>query len=307
MSEVDRSRLPIRRKTFDGVVNRTLDGSRARLEPHRPPDAAGRCAERPAGPHRRRRFREPEHVRRPDPDAELHAHRRTGRALQPVPCHRAVLADARGAADRSQQPRGRLRVDRRVRGWVPGLLGDPAPRLRAAAPDPAGQRLQHRRVRQVAPDTRRSARSGRAVRPVAERLGLRLLLRDPRRRFESVGSVPGREPEDHRDRPAVLRRRRSVLLPRCDGRPHDRVAARRTRAGRAQAVLRLLLDRAAATRRTTWPRSGPTSTRGSSTRAGTSSAKRRSPARRSSASSRPMPSSRRATRRSRRGTTSPTS
>ena len=27
MSEVDRSRLPIRRETFDGVVNRTLDGS----------------------------------------------------------------------------------------------------------------------------------------------------------------------------------------------------------------------------------------------------------------------------------------
>ena len=27
MSEVDRSRLPIRRKTFAGVVNRTLDGS----------------------------------------------------------------------------------------------------------------------------------------------------------------------------------------------------------------------------------------------------------------------------------------
>ena len=27
MSEVDRSKLPIRRKTFEGVVNRTLDGS----------------------------------------------------------------------------------------------------------------------------------------------------------------------------------------------------------------------------------------------------------------------------------------
>ena len=27
MSEVDRSRLPIRRKTFEGVINRTLDGS----------------------------------------------------------------------------------------------------------------------------------------------------------------------------------------------------------------------------------------------------------------------------------------
>ena len=46
---------------------------RARLEPHWPSDPAGRCAERPARPHRRCRFRESEHVRRPDPDPELHA------------------------------------------------------------------------------------------------------------------------------------------------------------------------------------------------------------------------------------------
>ena len=43
--------------------------------------------------------------------------------------------------------------------------------------------------------------------------------------------------------PTVLRRGRPVLLPRCDGRPHHRVDARRARAGRPQAVLRLLLDR----------------------------------------------------------------
>ena len=49
--------------------------------------------------------------------------------------------------------------------------------LRAVAEDPAGQRLQHRRVRQVAPDARRPAGPGRAVRPLAERLGVRLLLR----------------------------------------------------------------------------------------------------------------------------------
>ena len=47
----------------------------------------------------------------------------------------------------------------------------------------------------------------------------------------------------HRHRPAVLRRGASVLLPGCDGRPHDRVAARRARTGRPQAVLRVLLDR----------------------------------------------------------------
>ena len=215
----------------------------ARLEPDWAPDSPRRRPERPAGPHRRCRFREPEYVRRPDPDPELHPRRRRGSALQPVPCHGVVLPDACSAPDWSQQPRGRLRVDRRVRGWVPGLLRDSSPRLRAVAPHSSRQRLQHGRVRQMAPDSRRSARSGRPVRSVAERLGLRLLLRDSRRRFESVGSVSGREPEDHRDRPAVLRRRRSVLLPGCDGRSHDRVVARDTRAGRAQTVLRVLLDR----------------------------------------------------------------
>ena len=106
--------------------------------------------------------------------------------------------------------------------------------------------------------------------------------------------VPGREPEDHRHRPAVLRRGRSVLLPGRDGRPARSsgctACARRTRTSRSSSTSRP----AAATRRTTSRRSGPTSTRGSSTRAGTSSARRRSPARRSSASSPPTPSSRRA-------------
>ena len=74
-----------------------------------------------------------------------------------------------------------------------------------------------------------------------------------------------------------------------------------------QAVLRLLRARAPPTRRTTCPRSGPTSTRASSTTAGTRSASARSPARRSWASSPPTPSSPPATPRSRPGTTCPTS
>ena len=107
--------------------------------------------------------------------------------------------------------------------------------------------------------------------------------------------------------PRVLRRGGSVLLPGCDGRPHDRVVARRTRAGRRTSRSSSTSRPAAATLRTTWRGSGRTSTRASSTRDGTSSARRPSPARRSSASSPPTPSSRRATRPSRRGTTSPTS
>ena len=86
-------------------------------------------------------------------------------------------------------------------GGFPGYSAIAAAGLRSAASHPSGQRLQHRGLRQVAPDPRRSAGSGRAVRPVAERLGLRLLLRVPRRWREPVGSLPGREPEDHRHDP----------------------------------------------------------------------------------------------------------
>ena len=134
---------------------------------------------------------------------------RGGRALQPVPRHRALLADAGGAADRPQQPRGRLRLDRRVLDRVPRLHGVRPGRLRSVPEDPAGQRVQHRGVRQVAPDAGRPAGSRRAVRPLAGRLGVRLLLRVPRRGLGPVGPVPGREPEDHRHPRGLLRRART--------------------------------------------------------------------------------------------------
>ena len=200
MPDVDRSHLPIRRPSFAG--SRQPDARRiaAGLEPHRPSHAARWRAERPARAHRRRRLRQPEHVRRPDPDAELHPDGRGRRPLQPLPRHGHLLADAGGPAHRPQQPRRRLRLRRRVRRRLPGLLRHAAPRLRAAAADPARQRLHHGRVRQVAPDTRRPAGSGRTVRPLADRLGLRVLLRLPRRRRRAVGHGPRREPEDHRRR-----------------------------------------------------------------------------------------------------------
>ena len=156
--------------------------------------------------------------------------------------------------------------------------------------DPARQRLQHRRVRQVAPHPRRPAGSGGSVRPVAERLGLRLLLRHPRRRLEPVGPVPGREPEDHRHGGGVLRRGRSRTTSptRWPTGPSSGCTGcePRTPTSRSSPTSRP----AAATRRTTWPRRGPTSTRARSIRGGTSCARRPSPARRSSASYRPTPS-----------------
>ena len=46
----------------------------------------------------------------------------------------ALCSPTRAAlVDRAEQPRGRVRIDRRVRRRVPGLLRDPAAGLRAAA------------------------------------------------------------------------------------------------------------------------------------------------------------------------------
>ena len=140
-----------------------------------------------------------------------------------------------------------------------------------------------------APDAGQPTRSCRAIRPVAQRVGFRLLLRDPGRRGEPVGPVLGREPEDHRHSCRVLRRGEAVLPP---GSMADRSIEwlHGVRApGRTQALLLLPSRLGAVTLRTMSPRIGPTRTRASSTRAGTSSAKRRSLARRNSGWSLPTP------------------
>ena len=118
-------------------------------------------------------------------------------------------------------------------------------------------------------------------------LGLRVLLRLPRRRRRAVGHRPRREPEDHRRRsPATGTRSSRTTCPMpwptrpsngCTGSGH------RTRRSRSSPSSRP----AAATRRTTSPSRGRPSTRASSTRAGTGCARRRSPASRRSAWCRP--------------------
>ena len=71
---------------------------------------------------------------------------------------------------RNHHTRG-VRLDRRASWPVPRLHGHRAEGLRAVRPRAPGQRLQHRRVRQVASDARPRPGSGRAVRPLAERAG----------------------------------------------------------------------------------------------------------------------------------------
>ena len=77
--------------------------------------AADGRAERPGRPDRRRRLRRLERLRRAVRHADLRAARGGRAQVQPLPHHRAVLADPRGAAHRPQPPLGRHGRDHRDR------------------------------------------------------------------------------------------------------------------------------------------------------------------------------------------------
>ena len=128
---------------------------------------------------------------------------------------------------------------------VPRLHGDAAAGLRAVAADPAGQRLQHRRVRQVAPDAGRAA--GRRPGPFdrwPNGWGFDYFYGFLGGGCGPVGPVPGREPEDHRHarRTTTTRRTRTTFPDAMADKTIEWLHGVRG-AGRAQAVLRLLLDR----------------------------------------------------------------
>ena len=251
MSEVDRSQLPIRRPTFAGVVNRTLDGSQPdwNLIGHpTPPEGAPNVLLvliDDAGFGNPSTFGGP--IQTPNYTRIAEGGVRYNRFHVTALCSptRAALLTGRNNHAVGFGSVGEFA------GGFPGYSATlprdcaPLPRiLRDNGYSTAAFGKWH-----LTPDGQQGPAG--PVRPVAERLGLRLLLRVPRRRREPVGSVPGREPEDHRHAARVLRRGRSVLLPGRDGRPHDRVAARRsaprTRTSRSSSTSRP----AAATPRTT--------------------------------------------------------
>ena len=153
----------------------------ARLGPGEPRPAARGRAECASRPDRRRRLRQSEHVRRSDPDPELHSARGERAALQPLPRHGALLADEGGAVDGAQPSPGRLRHGGRVLRALPGLQRDHPARLRAVSAHPPGERLPDRRVREVASDPGQPAGVLGAVRPLADPARVRLLLGLPRR------------------------------------------------------------------------------------------------------------------------------
>ncbi len=145
---------------------------------------------------RRRRLRRTEHVRR------SHSHANDGPAgagrpaLQQLPHDGAVLADAQRAQDRAEPPHRQHRLDHGERHRLPRQHRAESEQRGAAGGDAAAQRLQHRRVRQVARNRRLGDQRLGPVRPLAHPPGLRQVLRLHRRRDRPVVS-------------AHLRRRRS--------------------------------------------------------------------------------------------------
>ena len=171
MTEPDRTHLPIRRPSFAGTANRTLEGSQPdwNLIGHpTPPEGAPNVLLvliDDAG------FGNPSTFGGP-----IETPNYTRLAEQGLRYNRfhvtALCSPTRAAllTGRNHHAVG-LRLDRGVRRRLPGLHATLPEGLRAAPADPPRQRLQHRRVRQVAPDAGRPAGPGGPVRPLAERAG----------------------------------------------------------------------------------------------------------------------------------------
>ena len=237
----DRTVLPIPDKTFGGTAGRTLEDSVADWSfipgPKAPEDAPNVLLVLidDAG------FGSIDSFGGPVTHAGVHARAGHGHHVQPLPRDGRVLADARGAAHRPQPAPRRLRLRRRVPRALPRLLGQQAAVLRRLPAHPQGERLRHRRLRQVAPHAGQRAGRGGSVRPLAQVLGLRPLVGLPQRRGRPV------RPHHHAGRLDAGRPRgqgrRALLLPRRHHRQGGRVAARGARPGHAEAVDALLLHR----------------------------------------------------------------
>ena len=100
----------------------------SRLDDQHDADAARGRPQCLARPHRRRRLRQPEHVRRSHRHAHHDARRPNRPHLRSLPRDGALLADAGGATHRPQPPHRGLRICGRVPGPLPGLHVRRAPR-----------------------------------------------------------------------------------------------------------------------------------------------------------------------------------
>ncbi len=152
--------------------------------------AAERRAERAPHHDGRPGFRRVGHLRRRHSHARHGPHRQGGIALHAFPLDGAMLADARGAHHRPQSSFGRIRRHRRAVDRLPGLRLGHRHRERHGGHDPARQRLLHVVVRQEPQHAGLSIQLGRALRPMAGRHGLRILLRVHGRRDRPVDALP---------------------------------------------------------------------------------------------------------------------
>ena len=124
-----------------------------------------------------------------DPHADARSPREPGAQVQPLPHDGALLADARGAPDRPQPPHQQRGRDHGSGHGVSGQHRRAAAERHAARRDPAPERLQHGRLRQVPRDGAVGSERVRTVRPLAHALRLRQVLRLHRRRDQPVGAA----------------------------------------------------------------------------------------------------------------------
>jgi hypothetical protein len=162
------------------------------------PPPARRCTQHPARAPGRRRLRGVGHLRRPVCDAHGRPPGRGRASLPALPHHRPVLTEPGRAAHRAQPPLGRhgRRGGHRYLGTR--LQLDPAQHRRAAGRDPAAQRLRHGAVRQVSRGSHLGTRPAGALRPMADRVGLRAFLRVRRGRNPPVRARAVRGHRPHR-------------------------------------------------------------------------------------------------------------
>ncbi len=136
---------------------------------------------------RRHGLRHAQRLRRPDPHADRRSAGEPGAAVQPVPHHGRVLADADGPAQWPQPPHEQHGRDHRDRHGVPRQHGATAEQRGAAGGDAPAERLQHRLLRQEPRDGALGGQRLRPDRPLADPVRIRRVLRLLRRRDEPAG------------------------------------------------------------------------------------------------------------------------
>ena len=234
--EPDRTVLPIAEPK--PPTYKELDARNAKPPARFEVKAPARRAERRDRADRRRRLRRAEHVRRSHPHADDGPARAGRPALQQLPHDGAVLADAQRAQDRTEPSHRQHRLDHGDRDGLPRQHRAESEQRRAAGGDAAAQRLQHRRLRQVARNRRLGNQRVGPVRSLAHAPGLRQVLRLHRRRNRPVVSAHLRRLDQGRSAEDA-----ELPLHRGHDQPGDQLGEGAAVDDAGQAVLRLLRDR----------------------------------------------------------------